>query len=36
MRLGKTGFSVSSLAFGALPIQRASREEAVPILRRAA
>ncbi|MDR2076811.1 MAG: aldo/keto reductase [Desulfovibrio sp.] len=36
MRLGRTDFFVSRLAFGALPIQRAPWEEAVPILRRAA
>jgi aryl-alcohol dehydrogenase-like predicted oxidoreductase len=36
MRLGKTRFSVSKLAFGALPIQRVPLREAVPLLRRAA
>lgn len=33
--LGKTGLSVSKPAFGALPIQRADKETAVKILRRA-
>ena len=33
--LGKTGLTVTKPAFGALPIQRRSKEEAVPILRRA-
>ena len=35
MTLGKTGLTVTKPAFGALPIQRRSKEEAVPILRRA-
>jgi aryl-alcohol dehydrogenase-like predicted oxidoreductase len=35
MRLGKTNFSVSRAAFGALPIQRVPLAAAVPILRRA-
>jgi predicted aldo/keto reductase-like oxidoreductase len=35
MRLGRTDFQVSRLAFGALPIQRVPLDEAVPILRRA-
>ncbi len=35
MILGRTGFSVSRSAFGALPIQRLSMEDAVPILRAA-
>ena len=33
--LGKTGLVVTKPAFGALPIQRRSKDEAVPILRRA-
>lgn len=33
--LGKTGFCVEKNAFGALPIQRISREEAVKLLRKA-
>jgi aryl-alcohol dehydrogenase-like predicted oxidoreductase len=33
--LGKTGLRVSKVAFGALPIQRISTEEAVRILRKA-
>ena len=33
--LGKTGITVPQNAFGALPIQRVSLEEAVRILRRA-
>lgn len=35
VRLGKTGITVEKNAFGALPIQRISREEAVGLLRRA-
>lgn len=35
VRLGKTGIVVEKNAFGALPIQRISREEAVGLLRRA-
>ena len=35
LTLGKTGLVVTKPAFGALPIQRRSKEEAVPILRRA-
>ncbi len=35
MTLGKTGLTVTKPAFGALPIQRRTKEEAVPILRRA-
>ena len=35
MTLGKTGLTVTKPAFGALPIQRRSKAEAVPILRRA-
>ena len=33
--LGKTGITVEKNAFGALPVQRVSREEAVMLLRRA-
>ncbi len=33
--LGKTGITVNKVAFGALPIQRVSAEEAVSLLRRA-
>ena len=33
--LGKTGITVEKNAFGALPIQRISREEAVKLLRKA-
>lgn len=33
--LGKTGITVEKNAFGALPIQRIGREEAVKLLRRA-
>ena len=33
--LGKTGITVDNVAFGALPIQRVTREEAVKLLRRA-
>ena len=33
--LGKTGFCVEKNAFGALPIQRISKEEAVKLLRKA-
>ncbi len=35
VRLGKTGLVVSKNGFGALPIQRVSKEEAVKILRKA-
>ena len=35
IRLGKTGLTVSKIAFGALPIQRRDMGEAVKILRRA-
>ena len=35
MILGRTGLVVTKPAFGALPIQRRSKEDAVPILRRA-
>ena len=35
MTLGSTGITVAKNAFGALPIQRVSREEAVRLLRRA-
>jgi len=35
IRLGRTDLMVSKTAFGALPIQRVSMEEAVPILRKA-
>ncbi len=35
MTLGKTGLTVTKPAFGALPIQRTARDEAVRILRRA-
>ncbi|MDX9872669.1 MAG: aldo/keto reductase [Clostridia bacterium] len=34
-RLGRTGLLVTRSAFGALPIQRLSKEDAVPLLRRA-
>ena len=33
MILGRTGFTVTKPAFGALPIQRRSKEDAVAILR---
>ncbi len=33
--LGKTGITVDKVAFGALPVQRVSKEEAVKLLRRA-
>ena len=33
--LGKTGITVEKNSFGALPIQRISREEAVKLLRKA-
>ena len=33
--LGKTGLCVTKTSFGALPIQRISREEAVKLVRRA-
>ena len=33
--LGKTGITVEKNAFGALPIQRISRQEAVGLLRKA-
>ena len=33
--LGKTGITVDKVAFGALPIQRVTKEEAVKLLRRA-
>ena len=35
VRLGKTGITVNKNGFGALPIQRASKEDAVKILRKA-
>lgn len=35
VRLGRTGITVEKNAFGALPIQRISKEEAVKLLRRA-
>ncbi len=35
MRLGRSGLMASQIGFGALPIQRISKEEAVRILRRA-
>ena len=35
IRLGRTGLLVSKTAFGALPIQRISRAEAVKLVRRA-
>ena len=35
VRLGKTGLEVSKNGFGALPIQRISKEEAVKLLRKA-
>ncbi len=35
MRLGQTGLIVTKPAFGALPIQRRSMDDAIPILRRA-
>lgn len=35
VRLGRTGIEVPQNAFGALPIQRVTKEEAVSLLRRA-
>jgi len=35
MRLGRTGLTVSRSAFGALPLQRASLDDATAILRAA-
>ena len=35
VRLGKTGLMVTKTAFGALPVQRVSRDDAVRLLRRA-
>ena len=35
VRLGKTEITVEKNSFGALPIQRISREDAVKLLRRA-